>query len=189
LNRRWRLVALAVVVSIGAACTPRAPLPRLPRRALAGALAAAELEVSAGRYVAADSILADFAATHATSGDTLNVLFWRALYLLDPANPTPGAPASALTLIDRYLAADATQDQRTEAQVLRRVAAFRVAPPPVRRDTVLALDTAALRAAVARETEARDRARDDESRALRDSLARTTAELERIRRRLAPGRP
>ena len=69
------------------------------------------------------------------------------------------------------------------------MAVYRAAPPVVRRDTVLALDSAALRAAVAREVEARDRVRDAEAQTLRDSLARTTAELERIRRRLAPGRP
>ena len=38
-------------------------------------------------------------------------------------------------------------------------------------------------------TEARDKARDEEMQRLRDELARTQAELDRIKRRLGPPKP
>jgi hypothetical protein len=152
------------------------------------ALAEADRYAAAEQFAAADSVLESYAAANATSPDTLDVIFWRALYNADPANPKEGALADALDLIDRYLRSQAPQPHRYEATVLRRFAEIRDRAPIVRVDTVRAIDTTAVRVAVAREVEARQRLQDEEAQKLRDSLERTTAELERIRRRLAPPR-
>jgi hypothetical protein len=155
----------------------------------AATLASAESAAMAGRYAAADSVLADYNATHPAAHDTVEVLFWRAMYLLDPVNTRAEAPAEALAIATRYLSAGDTLPRRYEAEVLRRLAAIRATPVPVRVDTVRSVDTVAVRSAVTREMELRAKAYEEELAQLRDSLARTTAELERIRRRLAPQRP
>lgn len=180
----WAAAALA------AGCAAR-PKPRTgPSPEWIAALSAAELEATAGRFGAADSVLASFAAAHSASPDTLDALFWRAMYLADPANRADSAATAAISFVERYLNAQAPQPRRYEAEVIRRVVALRNAPPRVRVDTVTVVDSSAARAAAAaRELEARDKLREEELQRLRDSLARTTAELDRIRRRLAPQRP
>jgi hypothetical protein len=171
-----------------AACAARAP--RRPTTSpWSEALATAQLEVAAGRFGAADSVLASFAANNPASADTAEALFWRALFLADPTNPADSTSTAVVAFIDRFLAAQPAPPRRYEAELIRRYALIRATPPEVRVDTVATLDTATLRATVAREVGARDRVRDEEAQRLRDSLDRTTAELDRIRRRLSPGRP
>jgi lipoprotein-anchoring transpeptidase ErfK/SrfK len=184
LIRRWAL--LAALAAFTSACAAARPLAKRPPRAWAVALAEADSYAAAEQFARADSVLASYAAAHPTSPDTLDVLFWRALYHADPANPEEGALSEALDLIDRYLRARAPQPHLYEATALRRFAQIRDRAPIVRVDTVRAIDSAAIRVAVAREVEARQRVHDEDAQRLRDSLARTTAELERIRRRLAP---
>ena len=186
IGRAFALGLLVVASATGCGARRR---PALPWRAWPAAQAAAAEEATAGRYDSADSVLLAFVERHPNSPDTLDALFWRAAYLADPANSAPAAATTALELLDRYLAAQVPQPRRYEAGLLRRLAELRAAPPPVPRDTVRAVDTVAVRAAVAREVELREKLHAEEMSRLRDSLARTTAELERIRRRLAPQRP
>lgn len=180
---RGRLALLAASL-VAAACASRPHVP-LTRRAWPTALARAEAFAAAQQFPQADSVLQAFAAEHPRSADTLTALFFRALYHADPANPAEGGVAESLALIDRYLAAATPQPHRYEAQAVRRLAELRSVPPVVRVDTVLVVDTAAVRAAVARDAEARERLHAEQTQLLRDSLTRATAELERIRRRLA----
>ncbi len=184
---RGRLHVLAVV-AFAAGCASR-PLAPMAGRAWTATLTEAEQYALAGEFTRADSVLGAYAVEHPRSPDTLSVLFWRALYRADPANPDEAGAAVASALLDRYLSAEATQPHRYEAQALRRLIAIGRRAPVVRVDTLRTVDTAAVRAAVAREVEARNRTRELEIQPLRDSLARTTAELERIRRRLAEPRP
>lgn len=180
--RFW--VALLAAVVFASGCGPRRIVPT-PRRGWLNALDVAQEYAAAGQFAAADSVLQTFTLEHPRSADTLSVLFYRALYQADPANSTEGGPAEAVALLDRYLAATAEQPQRYDALALRRFAELRAQPPVVRVDTVRTIDSTAIRAAVAREVDAHIRARDEETLRLRDSLARATAELDRIRRRLA----
>lgn len=176
----------AIALAGGCASRPLAPTALRP---WTSALVAAQEYAGMSRFEEADSVLQAFAATYPTSADTLDVLFWRAFYRADPANPADGALAEATALLERYLNAQAPQPYRYEAQALQRFAAIRALPPEVRVDTVVTIDTLAVREAVTREVEARDRLHEEEAQVLRDSLTRATAELERIRRRLSPPRP
>jgi hypothetical protein len=177
-------LALLASVVLAAGCASRPHIPGA-RRAWSNALTEAGQYAAANEFARADSVLQAFAAAHPTSADTVTVLFYRALYSVDPANPAEDGVATATALIDRYLAANTAHPHRYEALALRRFAELRSRPPVVRVDTVRTIDTAAVRSAVAREVEARDRTRDEEAQRLRDSLTRATAELDRIRRRLA----
>lgn len=185
MRRRLSLVALVVLV---AACASRPLAPR-SRRAWAAALASAEGYAAENQFAQADSVLRSFVYLHPTAPDTLDALFWRALYAADPANADSAGLDTAFALVDRYLAATGPQLRRYEAQLARRFAELRRRPPEVRVDTVRVVDTAAVRAGIAREVAARDRLREEDAQKLRDSLNRVTAELERIRRRLARPRP
>lgn len=178
-------LALFATIALMAACASRPAVPRITRRAWTNAAARAEELAAAQQFTQADSVLQAFAVEHPRSADTLGALFLRALYQADPANPTADGVTQALALLDRYLAAAPPQPQRYEAQAVRRLAELRAAPPVVRVDTVRVVDSAAVRTAVARDGEARERLHADEQALLRDSLTRATAELERIRRRLA----
>lgn len=181
---RAGLLAIAGV-ALAAACASRPIVPGTTRRAWNNALARSEQYAAAGQFIAADSVLQTFAIEHPRSPDTLSVLYFRALYQADPANPVPDGVAEAMTLLDRYLAGAPPQPLRYEAQAVRRLAELRQRPPIVRVDTVVVVDSNAVRTAVARDAEARDRAHGEQAQLLRDSLTRATAELERIRRRLA----
>ena len=177
-------LALLASVVLAAGCASR-PLVSGSRRAWSSALTQAEQLAAANQFAQADSVLQAFAAAHPNSADTITVLFYRALYNADPANPAADGVAQAAALIERYLSANAPHPHHYEALALRRFAELRSRPPIVRVDPVRTVDTAAVRNAVAREVEARERTRDEETQRLRDSLTRATAELDRIRRRLA----
>jgi hypothetical protein len=105
--------------------------------------------------------------------EATEISFWRALYMVDPANKRTSIP-EGIRALDIYLSTPGTRWYRAQAEVLRRTAqsvqALRSAsqsqPRVVGRDTVYI-------------------SREEEIAALRDQLARANAELERIRRRLA----
>ena len=135
----------------------------------------ASQEAAAGHYSVADKLLADYSLRFPASAEAAEAMYWRALYKMDPANATT-APRDAGVLLDGYLASGAAA-HRTESQTLRRVAN--------------ALDARATAAAAPGSVKievvkADEKARDDEMQRLKDELARANAELERIKRRLAP---
>lgn len=135
-----------------------------------------------GRYAEADSLLRSFERRAANSdsipaGDLAEARYHRMLLRVDPSNPST-TPDSAIAAIDEYLAGGSAQARYQEALVLRRLSGELVRsinrPPP---PPVILADTALLRQ------------RSEEVARLRDSLERTSAELERIRRRLRSTRP
>lgn len=183
LRRRARgVLGAALAVSALAAACHRSSATRpntvaLPAVEWPAALGDAQRAAIAGRYEDAERTLTTFAETYAGSPEASEVLFWRAVLQLDPANQGGSTEVAARTL-DAYLALDPIQ-HRLQAGLLRRVAALVVAlsaglqaaksvPPPV------APPPAALKE------------KDDEILRLRDSLTKTSAELERVRKRLAP---
>jgi hypothetical protein len=148
---------------------------------LAAALQQAETEVLASRFGVADRLLADFAERHPNAPENVEVAFWRALFKLDPANQTAG-PRDAIALLDAYLSARQTVAHRGAATSLRRVAVALDRGPPA----VAASPTSSPAATGARVDE---KAYADEVQRLKEELAKANAELERIKRRVAPPKP
>lgn len=181
---RVRRIALVSLFCLGgSACRTSSPYlaaasPSAIGADLSRALAQAGQEATAGRYVAADQVLADFATRYPASAEAVESIYWRAMYKLDPAN-SAAAAREAGVLLDSYLAAPGTA-RRSEAATLRRLATAmetRAAPPT-------ADSTAKINAARSAE-----KSRDEELARLKDELTRANAELERIKRRLANPRP
>ena len=147
-----------------------APLSPWPGT-LASALRAAE----GGRFDEAERLLTAFSVAHAGTPDGAESDFWRALLRTDPANRDV-TPRESMALYDAYLSGGAALPRHAEALILRRV--------------VESLDsTRSLLATVRTSADAREKARDEEIRRLNDIVDRTTAELERIKRRLAARQP
>jgi hypothetical protein len=166
-----------VFLMIGAlGCAARQPVSTGPAPSIADVLFVAQKRVEAGDYRAADKLLADYALANKGKDEGREIAFWRALYMVDPANKNASI-AQGIRALDIYLAQDSTLWYRTQAEVLRRAASAlegqRVAQVPrqiVGRDTVFV-------------------SREEEIAALRDQLAKANAEIERIKKRLAnPGR-
>lgn len=133
----------------------------------------ASQEAAAGRYAVADKLLADFTTRFPASPEAAEAMYWRAVYKIDPSNGS-AVPRDASVLLDGYLASGTTA-HRTEAQTLRRIAgALDARGPAVQvpgKVDVVKTD---------------EKARDEELQRLKDELAKANAELERIKRRLAP---
>lgn len=172
---RATIVGLAVILS-SCASQPK-PLPTSnPAAEFAGAIEAARVKVDAGDYTTADRILSDYSLKHQGTAEAREVTFWRAMYLVDPANRTASI-AQGIRALDIYLATDGAIWYRPQAEVLRRTALViqqvRQAQMPkqvIGRDTIFI-------------------SREEEVAALRDQLAKANAELDRIKKRLAnPGR-
>lgn len=180
LRARLALVVAILAAGAGTACARRAAVPEPPPEPVAtpwaATRAAVERLLAEGRYAAADSLLLAIEDSLPPAAQA-EPRFWRVLLLLDPANPV-ATPRAAMAAIDAYLAGGASQPRYGEALVLRRTAArleaLRTQPRPA---PVVLGDTALQR------QQAEELAR------LRDSLDRTAAELERIRRRLRTTRP
>ena len=147
----------------------------------------ARQNVDAGNYWAAERLLNEFARTHPDTREAREIVFWKAAYMVDPANDR-GSLAGGIAALDGYLATDSTGWYRNEARLLRRTAAAAQsasvgttasAPSP---STPGATDTVVVVS----------RSRDEEIAALKeqlakskDELAKVSAELERIKKRLA----
>jgi hypothetical protein len=174
--RRPALVAIAFVIS---ACAPR-PKPAVapaPATEFAAAIEAARMKVDAGDYSAADRILSDYSLKHQGTAEAREVSFWRAMYLVDPANRSASI-AQGIRALDIYLATDGAIWYRPQAEVLRRTALViqQVRNAQMPKQVANGRDTVFI-------------SREEEVAALRDQLAKANAELERIKKRLAnPGR-
>lgn len=179
LRRGVALAGVSLLLAVG--CVQRGVSTRVGLSDAAiswpAALGNAQRAAEAGRHAEADRTLERFATDNRDAPQAAEALYWRALFALDPANRS-ATPRAALATLELYLARPGIA-HRAEALVLRRTAA--------------ALDTLGVTLARRAETPpppapaaAVDRAREEEMQQLRDSLTKTSAELERIRRRLAP---
>ena len=147
----------------------------------------ARTAVDAHNYFAADKLLDEYVRTHPATREAKETAFWKAAYVLDPANDA-GSLADGITQLDAYLADNPQGLYRNEATVLRRTAAVAQGLTNGARTTVV--DTVA---AKTRDTVVIVRkSRDEEIANLRDQLAKSkdelakvSAELERIKKRLA----
>jgi len=132
-------------------------------------LVAAQRDAERGRYAEADRTLREFADRAGRSADAAEALYWRAVFMLDPASPA-GSIREAAGLLGRYLGADVPLTHRSEAVVLQRVA------------TALG----SMREGAPGRSAASEVVREAEMKTLKDELEQTKAELERIKKRLAP---
>ena len=132
-------------------------------------LARAQGSATEGRYARADSLLSEFTLRYAGSAEAAEAHYWRALYLLDPAN-AGASPRRAIGLFDEYLAARPLPRHHLEAATLRRVALLA--------DSLSRPSTTASGSRSGEEVQR-----------LREELRKTTEELERIKRRLSAPRP
>jgi hypothetical protein len=129
----------------------------------------AQREAERGRHAEADRSLREFAERAAPAPEATETMYWRAVFMLDPGN-TAGSPREASGLLAKYLEADVPLAHRTEASILQRIAASLAAP----------------REAAPARSGAADATREAEMKALKDELEQTKAELERIKKRIAP---
>lgn len=135
----------------------------------------ATLAADSGNYGNAERILAAFAAENPRTREAHEIVFWRAMFKLDPGNTTSGSLSEGIATLDKYLADKATVAYRAEATILKRLAVTtqvlytKAMAPPVR-------DTTVIKTVTINEAEVAS---------LRAELAKTSAELERIKKRLA----
>jgi hypothetical protein len=185
MNRSLRIAITSFTLG---ACA-QVPVVTPPAPSLFGrTLYYARQNVDAGNYWAADKLLDEYVRTHPDTREAREIAFWKAAYLVDPAN-NHGSLTGGIAALDGYLAADSTGWYRNEATVLRRTAAVaqgasRTAP---RADTAGTASTTATDTVVVV-----SRTRDEEIAALKDQLAKSKdelakvkEELERIKKRLA----
>jgi hypothetical protein len=152
------------------------------------ALTRARQDVDSGNYFAADKILDEFVRTHQGTPEAREIGFWKAAYLIDPANER-GSLDGGIAALDAYLSADSAGVYREQAIVLRRTAAVAQGIGSAPRSTVA--DT--LATPVTKDTVVVvSKSRDEQIAMLKDQLAKSkeelakaNAELDRIKKRLA----
>jgi hypothetical protein len=183
-----RRLLLAGLMIAGTACASttsvRRTMPTSAREWLA-ALTSAKTAASAGRYDAADRTLYNFAQLYAGAPEAREVAYWRAVFRLDPANRSASTRA-AVEQLDVYLADSASALHVTEAVVLRRLALSLDSLSQNRIVTTRQPATAELAPDDVAAAQERQQVLQKEIQRLKDSLERSTAELERIKKRLAP---
>lgn len=180
-----RRVAL-LVLALGACAQPRArdasvtPGEMWTTTDWPSTLAVAQQAALEGRFADAERELATYADRVPGTPQSIETRYWRALFLLDPANPERD-PSAAIGHLDRYVAdPERYAAHHAEALVLRRLAATLDSVATARRlasraDSAPTTDTARTREAELVK----------QNQQLREQLERTNAELERIKRRLA----
>ncbi|HEX6629280.1 MAG TPA: hypothetical protein VF105_15125 [Gemmatimonadaceae bacterium] len=148
----------------------------------------ARTNVDANKYFAADKLLDEYVRLHPGTREANEIAFWKAAYILDPANDH-GSLSDGIAQLDGYLAANPQGLYRNEATLLRRTAAVAQGAANGAKTTVV--DTVAGPATKDTVVVVR-KSRDEEIANLKeqlakskDELAKVSAELERIKKRLA----
>jgi hypothetical protein len=177
------LLATAGCAQLRAANASPAPM----EGKLSASLLQAEREVSSSRFGVADRVLVDFAEGHPNTPEAVETAYWRALFMLDPANQT-ASRRDAIAMLDSYLNAPVAVLHRGAATTLRRIAAALDRPVPVAAANAPS-PAPSQRAEPKADTKAEDKSRDEEVQRLKEELAKANAELERIKKRVAQPNP
>ena len=150
----------------------------------------ARADVAAGDYDAAQQILDEFQRTHPGTREAREIAFWKAAYVIDPANEH-GSLSGGIAALDAYLADNSAGLYRDQATVLRRTAAVAAGIAIASAAATATADSAAA-AAVKDTVVVVSKSRDEQIAALKDQLAKSkdelakvNAELDRIKKRLA----
>ena len=159
----------------------------------------AQASASHGDFETADSILTRFARANPGSKEALETAYWRAVFKLDPSNKSASVQ-DAMALLDGYLADKRPHQHGVEATTLRRAAgqldALNKLAANASTQAKDATTTAANAKGAAADAKADAKAaeanaaatadaKDAEIKRLKDELAKATAELDRIRKRLS----
>lgn len=185
-----KVLPIAILLLFIAACAQIQTLNPQPRSDWQGTLSYARQNVDAGNYFAADKLLDEFARKHPDTREAREIAFWKAAYMLDPANDQ-GSLSGGIAALDGYLSANPDGWYRNEAALLKRTAlvAERIAngmklatPGTDSSATTVAKDTVFVAS----------KSREEQIASLKDQLAQSkaelakvSAELDRIKKRLA----
>jgi hypothetical protein len=182
--RIGRLLLVGAALAIGCA-HPRATTTA-PESSWNATLDSAQRLASDSQYAAADTLLAVFARSVPGTAEANEAAFWRGVFLLAPSNPG-GSVHGAAEAFDSYLGSDATA-HRAEAVALQRTTRAIDSLSQSR-----SLDSLPAVHLVVSDDSSKTSAREQEMtkmvKQLQDSLNKTTAELERIKKRLSTGKP
>ncbi|HEY9450031.1 MAG TPA: hypothetical protein VIQ60_09755 [Gemmatimonadaceae bacterium] len=149
-------------------------------------LGSVKAAVADGRYSDADRTLNDFMLAYTGAAEAREALYWRALFAIDPAN-RGGDTRTAEARLDEYLADTGSTLHRTEAIALRRLATTIDSIGRTHRISVSSSDAA--RAEQAEQADHREANLQKEIQNLKEQLEKTTAELDRIKKRLSEKNP
>jgi hypothetical protein len=180
-----RLLLVGAAVAIG--CThphARGTAPQLT--GWSATLDSAQRLAADSNYAAADSLLLTFARGSAGSVEANEATFWRGVVLLGPTS-RGGNVHAANQAFEDYLGSGAVP-HRTEAALLQRTSHVIDSLTQARSlDSVPAVHLVV--ADDSSKTSAREQEMAKTVKQLQDSLNKTTAELERIKKRLSTGKP
>jgi hypothetical protein len=183
--RVGRILLVGAAVVFG--CTrPHTVLPAPDPTGWRSTFDSARRLVSDSQYAAADTLLETFARNSPGTPEANQATFWRGVLLLEPANAMGNAHAASQAFDDYVISGDTTH--RTEAMALRRTSHVIDSLTKAR-----SLDSLPSVHLVVSDDSTKSSAREQEMaktvKQLQDSLNKTTAELERIKKRLSTGKP
>jgi hypothetical protein len=183
--RTGRLILLGAALAIGCA-HPHADPPAPVDSQWTATLDSAQRLAADSQFARADTLLATFAQGAPQSAGAQEVEFWRGVFLLEPANKH-GSVRDAASAFDDYLAKPGPLSHRAEATVMRRAAHQLDSLRQSRSmDSVPAMN---LVVSDSTKTSAREQEMAKMVKLLQDSLNKTNAELDRIKKRLSTGKP
>lgn len=174
-------------MALAVACAhPQSRAPSPAASVWTSTLDSARKLAASSQYGAADTLLAMYALSTQGSAGANEALFWRGVFLLEPANDSGSVRAAAETF-DSYLASGASE-HRAEATALQRTTRLIDSLSQSR-----AMDSVPAMHLVVSDDSSKTSAREAETaktvKTLQDSLNKTTTELERIKKRLSTGKP
>lgn len=138
-------------------------------------LSAAQGAAEAGQFEEADRILLRYGLQYQGTPEGAESDFWRAVFKADPTNAGP-TERERIALFDAYLTAGSSAPRHLEAMVFRRLLETLTASSGALTEFRSSADS-------------RQRSREDDIKKLSEDLDRAMAELERIKKRLAPVKP
>jgi hypothetical protein len=178
-----RLLLAGGALIVGCA-HPHSDTPAPADSAWAVTLDSAQRLVADSQYAQADSILAMFAQGSQGTAGAREAIFWHGVFLLDPANKN-ASPHEAAKAFDSYLTAPDPLPHRAEALVLQRTT--HVIDSLSQSRTMDSVPFVHLVVAEDSSKTAREQEMAKTVKTLQDSLNKTTAELDRIKKRLSTG--
>ena len=171
-----------------AACAQMPALAQRPRSDWDRTLFYARGDVATGNYFAADKLLDEFVRTHPGTPEAGEIRFWKAAYMIDPANER-GSLDSGIAALDEYLATSPNGWYRDQAIVLRRTAAVAQAiasqVKPEANDSSVATGVKGTVVSASKTRDEQIASLKDQLAKSKDELAKANAELDRIKKRLA----
>jgi hypothetical protein len=187
-----RKLAGILFVTMIAACAHLPPADPSIRGDWNRTLYNARRDADAGNYFAADRLLDEFVRLHPNTREASEIAFWKAAYMVDPAN-SQGSLGAGISALDGYLAAtDSTGWYRDEARVLLRTAAAAQAINAIASRPLGSAQADSSAASTKDTVVVVSKSRDEEIATLKDQLAKSkdelakvSAELDRIKKRLA----